>query len=574
MRRTAGFTDRSSRPALILLALVGIFLPHALPAQGLDLLFPGDEAFDEMRFSAILEGRVPETNAFPIFGEKPASGSASGSAFGLSLATPTFYYDSPAQSIDDLAGNSDSDGAPLPSPALPELQRFAAEMPGPLELELEFGAGDYLSFRIDIPLTYRVDRFVGTGSTLSWDLEDWGGNLLGNMEFPRKSWVALGRPGFGAALGRFPAGMASGKFGGAILNPAASWYDQARFSLGEDRVRFTWMLATSSAQLSAAESEVQFRREADGTSFWDSQNDHDRAGGDEAVKLASWHQFEWMPLDWLSLGFAESSMMGGRAPGLTFFLPAGIWHNTYAAGYSNVTAELNFAMTPIKGLLLSGEYLVDDARSGDEPATSKPAAGAWRLQAEWDQAPSPGTRLEFGAEYGHADTWTYVRWQPYLSWYQRQVLPGGRRGVDLPLGSPYGPDSDYLGLWAGYSDRQGRGADLAYEFVVKGPIRMGMMTKQWIDTDGDGIDDEEAWIPIYYDYDLYAGEGALAAILARPDEIRHILSFDGRLPLGKGLTAVLKASLGWYRNYGNVAGESETLFLLYAGLRWSPVGGK
>jgi len=100
------------------------------------------------------------------------------------------------------------------------------------------------------------------------------------------------------------------------------------------------------------------------------------------------------------------------------------------------------------------------------------------------------------------------------------------------------------------------------------------MTKQWIDTDGDGIDDEEAWIPIYYDYDLYAGEGALAAILARPDEIRHILSFDGRLPLAKGLTAVLKASLGWYRNYGNVAGESETLFLLYAGLRWSPVGGK
>lgn len=556
----------SSRQASILLIAACLCLRQPLAAGDLDLLFPGDEAFDERRFSAILDGRVPESNAYPLFGEKPAGEPG----LGLSLASPTFYYDSPALDADDIAGNSDSAGAPLASPALPELRRFVAALPNPLGFELEFGAGDLLSFRIDIQLTYRVDRFSGVGSTFTWDADAWGGNLLGNMEFPRKSWVAFGRPGWGAAAGRFPAGMASGKFGGALLNPSAPWYDQARVSLGEDRVQFTWMLATSSAQLSAAESEVQFRREGDGTSFWDSQNDHDRAGMDEAIKLASWHQLEWIPLDWLSVGFAESSMMGGRSPGLTFFLPAGIWHNTYAAGYSNVTAELNFAVAPVKGLLLSGEYLVDDARSGDEPATSKPAANAWRVQAEWAHAPSPGARLSAGAEYGHADTWTYVRWQPYLTWYQRQILPGGRRGVDIPLGSPYGPDSDYLGLWAGYVDRHGRSLELSYEFVVKGPIRMGMMATNMIDTDGNGVGDEQAWVPIYYDYDLYAGEGALAAILAQPDEIRNILTLDGRLPLGEGFTAVLKASLGWYINYGNVAGDRETHFLLYAGFSWSP----
>jgi hypothetical protein len=150
--------------------------------------------------------------------------------------------------------------------------------------------------------------------------------------------------------------------------------------------------------------------------------------------------------------------------------------------------------------------------------------------------------------------------------YQRQVLPGGSVGIDVPLGFDYGPDVDHFGAWAGIGTPRGAKAELRYELVYKGPIRFGMVRLvDNIKTD----DTAPEYIPVYYDYDDYAGSGALAAILARPDEIRNIVSLSGVLPLGGGFEAIAAVSLGFYRNYGNQAGESERLVLVYAGMKWS-----
>ena len=563
-----------------------------------DLFFPGDEAYDTAVLEAIRAGHVPESNVFPLFGSefdvvsapKKAPGGNSEinsssnsesslgstcaapvwrSGFSLSLSTPTLYYDSPATQ-DDLASNLLGEPS-LTVNAFPEIQHFWNTLPDVLALDIRLYPSRSIAFKIDASLFYRRDKIIDQNSTFQWNLDEWLGNLLGVAEFPRKSYVAWVGKGYGVALGRFPSGMGWGKLSGSILNPRASWYDQIRFHLDSGPFRFTSMIATSSAQLSKAEEEIQFRKKEDGSSFWDSQNDHDYAGHDQAIKLANWHQIEWKPAPWLEIALAEMSIMGGRLPSLSFVLPSAIWHNVYAAGYSNVGVSLSAAAVPLPGLLISGELFVDDVLSYDEAGTTKPQALAWLGTARWSNALTDKLFLDSGLEYQHVDQWTYTRWNPYLAMYQRQALTGGRRSLDQSLGAPWGPDYDSIGAYANLRFRSGASLQLSYEFIRKGPIYQGMASQVNVtaDFDGNGKIDlmpQTIWVPVYYDYDKYAGDGALEAILSRPDEYRHLVTLTGALPLGEAVDFKLSATFGFYQNFGHISGATDTAFLLYAGI--------
>ncbi|MFA6007906.1 MAG: hypothetical protein WC784_04680 [Candidatus Shapirobacteria bacterium] len=550
--------------------------PRPLGAQNAaELFFPGDKEYKNTLLGAIREGRVPDTNAFPLFGQEITGGGTIPPRSGLSasFSTPSLYYDSPATQ-DDLASNLVLDDAltTIAPHAFPEIQHFLGAVPDPINLEFRLYPSDSIAFKIDLFFNYRRDRITGQDSTFQWSLDEWLGNLIGAAEFPRKAYVAWAGEGYGVALGRFPSGMGWGKLTGSIMNPRASWYDQARFYLDSGSLRFTSMLMTSSAQLSVAESEIQFRRMPDGGSFWDSLNDHDSAAADLALKLATWHQVEWKPASWLNLAFTEMSVVGGRSPSLAFVLPSAIWHSAYAAGYSNVGAAISAAAVPVPGILVSGEFFIDDMRSADEPAYSKPAAFAWNGRTRWTQEFAEGLSLETGLEYQHVDRWTYVRWNPYLSMYQRQTLTGGYRSLDQSLGAPWGPDYDSVGAYAGLDLKSGASLELSYEFIRKGPIYQGMAKKIVesdvnIDIDGDNfITGASVWVPVFYDYDRYAGDGALAAILAQPDEYRHLVSLSGSMPLRSGIELKLASTFGFYQNFGNTSGATETAILVYIGV--------
>ena len=112
---------------------------------------------------------------------------------------------------------------------------------------------------------------------------------------------------------------------------------------------------------------------------------------------------------------------------------------------------------------------------------------------------------------------------------------------------------------------------LSYEFIRKGPIYQGMASQTSVsaDFDGDGTIDsaqQKIWVPVYYDYDEYAGDGALEAILSKPDEYRHLVSLTGALPLAKAVDLRLSATFGFYKNFDHILGATDTAFLLYAGI--------
>lgn len=599
---------------LALAALLAVHLgtPLRLSAQNTaDLLFPGDPEYERLFLAALQAGRIPPTNTFPVFGNwgqtprtptwgltpspTPADAEASSllqpptASLTWTFSTPSLYYDSPA-AAGDLAANLLADPDLTPR-SFPEIQHFLMKIPDPVGMQLILQPNDSISAYMELQASYRRDRLTGQDSTLQWTGTEWLGNLFGAIESPRRAWLSMAGNRWGLTLGRFPAGMGWGRLSGSLLNPRASWYDQARIWLDSGNIRFTSMLATSSAQLSEAEREIQFRRKNDDGSFWDPLNDHDAAAADLAIKLATWHQLEWQPVPWLSFGFAEMGITGGRVPSFNFVLPTLIWHNTYASGYANVAAALNAAIVPLPGLLVSGEFLVDDTRSSDEPAYAKPNSYAWqtamrwsprlppRDSIRWGQTPGPGSlwgltpdTIDISLEYQHVDRWTYVRWQPYLSMYQRQTLTGGYYGLDQSLGAPWGPDSDSVGLSLQLGAPLGWQLELRGEFVRKGPIYQGMGSLQAVtaDFDGDPLTadtTETIWVPVYYDYDKYAGDGSLAAILARPDEYRYLFSLEGSLPLRRGLWLETAATLGFYQNFGNVAGAEETILLAYLGFK-------
>jgi hypothetical protein len=544
------------------------------PIHAADLFFPGDDEYDRAFSAAIREGRVPKTNVFPLFGSELGASLSTEGAKALSgivfrASTPTLYYDSPAEQK-DLA-TSLLDDPNLDIEAFPEIMHFWQTLPDVLALGLNLYPSASIAFNIDISFNYRRDKIVGQSSPFQWDIDDFRENLTSAAQFPLRAYIAWVGEGYGLALGRFPSGMGWGTLSGSILNPRASSYDQVRFYFESGPWRFTSMTATSSAQLSNAEQEIQFRRYPNGSNFWDSLNDHDCAAHDMAIKLANWHQIEWKPAPWLELSIAEMSTMGGRMPSLGFILPTTIWHNTYAAGYSNVGVSLSAAIVPFRGLMLSGELFIDDMKGPRESADAKPESLAWLGTARWSTLLFDHISLDTGLEYQHVDRWTYVRWSPYLAMYQRQTLPDGEFGQDQSLGAPWGPDYDSIGAYTNIKFKNGASFRLSYEFIRKGPIYQGMAKKIkeieiTKDLTGDSDNGDELWVPVYYDYDKYAGDGALEAILSRPDEYRHLISLIGTMPLAKAIELQLSTTLGFYRNFRHVEGASETALLLYAGI--------
>jgi len=546
------------------------------PIHAADLFFPGDDEYDEAFSIAIRQGRVPKTNVFPLFGSElgaslnndiKESELLSGIVFRAS--TPTLYYDSPAKQND--LGTSLLEDPSLDINTFPEILHFWQTLPDVLALGLNLYPSASIAFNIDISFNYRRDKIVGQSSPFQWDIDDFRENLTSAAQFPLRTYIAWVGKGYGVALGRFPSGMGWGTLSGSILNPRASSYDQIRFYLESGSFRFTSMTATSSAQLSKAEQEIQFRTFSDGSSFWDSLNDHDYAAHDMAIKLANWHEIEWKPAPWIELSVAEMSVIGGRTPSLSFVLPTTIWHNTYAAGYSNVGVSLSATIVPFRGLMLSGELFIDDMKGPRESADAKPQSLAWLGTARWSTLLFDRISLDTGLEYQHVDRWTYMRWSPYLAMYQRQTLPDGKSGVDQYLGAPWGPDYDSIGAYTNMKFKNGARLGLSYEFIRKGPIYQGMASHINVTADFDGDPNtaattEKIWVPVYYDYDKYAGDGALEAILSRPDEYRHLLSIIGAMPLEKAIELQLSTTIGFYRNFRHVEGASETALLLYAGI--------
>jgi len=394
-----------------------------------------------------------------------------------------------------------------------------------------------------------------------WNLNSMLRTLL-SWKFPQEGWISAGNAHSWIAAGRFKAGLGEGHFTNTLLNSKSEWYDQIQGAVGNKNFRFTALIGSASTQLTKSEAEIQFKPrttyDAANNSInpWDAMNDHDFTDQIEAVKMFAYRQLEARFWGRLRIGVAEMNMIGGKIPGLADILPTGFWHNNYSAGYTNVMMSLSSSVVPIDGLLLFGEFTLDDFQGADEGADSKPAQYAWQAGGRYSFKPTDNLLITSGGEYTYASEWVYCRWQPYLTMYDRHII-GPSWTTDWPLGFAYGPDAQHVGVFTKASLKSGASLEVDYEYLQKGPIYMGMM-------DGNGN-------PIYYDYDTRTDitrTTSLAAIRTQPDQLSHCITLKLAWPLPKGFEVSGTLQYWIHSNYRNVAGDSRQFLLYSAGVRW------
>jgi hypothetical protein len=531
-----------------------------LGAQGAGLAFRDDSDISRALANYIMSGKVPGTNSFVFSGNEAAEilgyAGRQGKATGF-RSRLLFSFDPAITGVSNMQGYSFSPGAD------PTLLYFIEDLPVFIELGVDVWSGDSVAGKVKMDLALR-QNYLGTDFIslyTPWDIDSLIWTFM-SWRFPQEGWISAGNENAWIAAGRFKAGLGEGHFGNTFLSTRAEWYDQVQGAIGNKNFRFTALVGTSSTFLNKTEGEIQFLPRDDydagnnSINPWDPINDHDFSDQNEAVKMFAYRQVEARFWDRLRIGIGEMNMIGGKDPSLADLLPTGFWHNNYSAGFTNVMLNINASLVPLDGLLLFGEFTLDDFRGADEGSTGKPAQFAWQAGGRYSFKPLPSVIVTTGGEYSLANEWIYCRWQPYLTMYQRHQT-GPSWGTDWPLGFTYGPDARHVGLFAQASFSNGANVELSYEYLEKGPIYMGMT-----DADGD---------PIYYDYDDRTDntkDSSLAAIRALPDQLSHAITVKVSYPLPKGFEVLGTLQYWNHSNYRNASGDSRQFFLYSAGVRW------
>ena len=384
--------------------------------------------------------------------------------------------------------------------------------------------------------------------------------------FPKVAYAAWSGNHVTIAAGRFPTGIGLGK-ANLFLNGQAFWYDHLQFSWWSEKMRFFSLWGTSSPHLNEQEYEVQtnFDPGNTGENFlgWDINDNHDYSSGiSSALKMFTYHRVEFKPFRWLGFALSEMQMVGGKTPDFSNLMPLMIWHNTYSSGTTNVMSMADVWAVPLPGLLVYGEFIMDDSRAPSESKTSKPNCWGWEAGATavLPIAPKDWT-ISVNLEYSHVDEWTYARWQPYLTMTQRQILTGGHRGLDIPLGHPEGNDVTQLGLSVTALGRDEHRIEFGYTWITKGPLYLGRIEE--VTRDG-----KTYQVPVYYDFDDWAGAGELNRITGSTKKYSHVFNLRCVWPVWKNTTVDAEIDYLVIQNYAHREGNTRHQTVIKTGIQW------
>jgi len=154
-------------------------------------------------------------------------------------------------------------------------------------------------------------------------------------------------------------------------------------------------------------------------------------------KLAG-HRLEVRLPAGIKAGVSETVLYAGRDLDWAYLMPFGAF---YANQYNekeddNILWSLDLKVPVTRGLILSGELLIDDFQyESDPPAPDKLG---WTVRADGLVMPF-GHDLEMSASYTRIDLYTYSHKDSLLTTY---VTGGGDKIADTFIGDPLGPDAD------------------------------------------------------------------------------------------------------------------------------------
>ena len=240
-----------------------------------------------------------------------------------------------------------------------------------LELDLEIDVAD--SFYLFLGATAKTGFHFGTGYQNEQGASIIGSNLIGLQNFdgngtismdtnmPYRAFASFGGKNWSVQLGRDRLSWGLGRTGNLGISDNLPYHDMLRFTAFSTKVKYTFLISS-------------FPHEAN---FYDPSYVGSRTKSNEdpikGIKLYLAHRIEGRVFkDRLSFSITEAIMYASDTGTINpkIFNPAIIFHNFYDASNANSTLVVEVDYTPIKGLNIYGQILLDDLAISGEDAGS------------------------------------------------------------------------------------------------------------------------------------------------------------------------------------------------------------
>lgn len=283
---------------------------------------------------------------------------------------------------------------------------------------------------------------------------------------PFRAFVAGGGEHWSVQFGRDTLSWGNGVGGNLMLSDSAGYMDFVRASTWWRAFKFTTVYAGLEPWLTDAEL----------------ANDPDILGEaaprePDRYKAFFAHRFEWRIRNVIGLGFTEAMIFGRKVPDVGYLNPLMAFHNWFENKITNINLALEAEWTPIPGLALYAQYVLDQWQTPVETATyadasDEPNSYGYLLGVE-ALRPAGAGWIEASLEWIHSNPWLYTQRfaSPLLSYtVRRRITASHRYFLDRPLGWEYGPDADSKVLTVGYRVPGRWSAALSAELRAKGGL--------------------------------------------------------------------------------------------------------
>lgn len=430
----------------------------ALPAvagNGSEIIYSSDPEYQLAEFARIASGRAAPSGVRSMtrreFGSRMNGGyqetnDGFTSLFGLKLQPYAGAFNSPYTGKEEY----------VPAPMI----YLYDKMPDIADVSLSAGIDD--SFYTKIVYNVSCDkRSISGGAGL---FHPASGDTYSSGDAPAQGYVSISGDYYSVAFGRFKTGVGHGLMGNLFLNGQAPYYDQVQFAIYGEKLKFYYMLGSSSGKLSDDEYNIQ-SHESDGSYIADGSDVNTCVT--DTIKMFAVHRLEFVCADNLTMGVGGLSTVGGKYLDWSMINPVGIYHDAYDNRYHGYYFGADVSWVPANGHMAFAEVLSDQIKCKGE-RNDAPTALGWQL-GYWLILPVESkAKHRIALEASHLDTWTYVNKSPYLCMYQRRV----QRTVtsDVPLGYSQGGDCEQLSLVYTVVSESGLKIELSVSRLHKGEV--------------------------------------------------------------------------------------------------------
>ena len=333
-------------------------------------------------------------------------------------------------------------------------------------LDIEFDVKDHFYFLMAVDI--KNGFHFGTGYEKEFGSSNFGSNIpflqtLGEKprlsldpNMPYRTFASFGSDHWSVQIGRDRLNWGLGKTGNLAISDNLPYYDMVRFTSFSKSFKYTFLVS------SFPHEEMFYVPQYEGS---------DKRGNVEkepiqGIKLYLAHRFEGRVIkDKLSFSITEAILYASKTGTIDWriFSPISVYHNLYIPSNSNSTISGEIDFTPIKGLNIYAQLIVDDLaivgeKAGGPSNYGYPNATGILAGATYSTELKKGL-LTVNVEGAFVEPYTYLRYNhnttslseekyglSYVVAIRDYVTPGDGSGDSLVydeywLGYKYGPDS-------------------------------------------------------------------------------------------------------------------------------------